>query len=47
MLELTSPSALEVRRPNYRVTALIIASALFMEQLDSTVLATALPTMAR
>ncbi len=32
---------------NYRVTALIIACALFMEQLDSTVLATALPTMAR
>ncbi|HEX7553670.1 MAG TPA: MFS transporter [Geothrix sp.] len=34
-------------RPNFRTTALIIASALFMEQLDSTVLATALPTMAR
>lgn len=32
---------------NYRVTALIIACALFMEQMDSTVLATALPTMAR
>ena len=47
MLELTSPRVLEVRRPNYRLTALIIASALFMEQLDSTVLATALPTMAR
>jgi EmrB/QacA subfamily drug resistance transporter len=30
-----------------RVTALIVASALFMEQLDGTVLATALPTMAR
>src|SRR5271163_4508326 len=30
-----------------RTTALIVASALFMEQLDSTVLATALPTMAR
>ncbi|WP_428391559.1 MFS transporter [Lichenicoccus sp.] len=30
-----------------RTTALIIASALFMEQLDSTVLTTALPTMAR
>lgn len=32
---------------SYRVTALIVASALFMEQLDSTILATALPTMAR
>ena len=30
-----------------RTTALIIASALFMEQLDSTVLTTALPAMAR
>ncbi|WEK49179.1 MAG: DHA2 family efflux MFS transporter permease subunit [Candidatus Kaistia colombiensis] len=33
--------------PAYRITALIVASALFMEQLDSTVLATALPTMSR
>jgi EmrB/QacA subfamily drug resistance transporter len=32
---------------SYRVTALIIACALFMEQMDATVLATALPTMAR
>ncbi|HVI49980.1 MAG TPA: DHA2 family efflux MFS transporter permease subunit [Candidatus Sulfotelmatobacter sp.] len=32
---------------NYRTIALIIASAMFMEQLDATVLATALPTMAR
>ncbi len=30
-----------------RTTALIVASALFMEQLDGTVLATALPSMAR
>ncbi len=30
-----------------RTTALIVASALFMEQLDGTVLATALPTMSR
>ncbi len=30
-----------------RSTALIVASAMFMEQLDGTVLATALPTMAR
>ena len=47
MSELTSSHAVETSRPNYRATALIIASALFMEQLDSTVLATALPTMAR
>ena len=47
MLELTSSQAFGLSRPNYRTTALIIASALFMEQLDSTVLATALPTMAR
>jgi EmrB/QacA subfamily drug resistance transporter len=33
--------------PGFRTVALIIASALFMEQLDGTVLATALPTMAR
>ena len=32
---------------SFRTTAIIIASALFMEQLDATVLATALPTMAR
>lgn len=35
------------RTPGFRTTALIIASAVFMEQLDSTVLATALPAMAR
>ena len=39
---LTMPTA-----PHFRTTALIVASALFMEQLDGTVLATALPTMAR
>ncbi|WP_371823949.1 MFS transporter [Phyllobacterium sp. 628] len=33
--------------PNFRTIAVIIASAMFMEQLDATVLATALPTMAR
>jgi hypothetical protein len=33
--------------PNYRTVALIIACAMFMEALDATVLATALPTMAR
>jgi len=32
---------------HYRTTALIIACALFMQNLDATVLATALPTMAR
>ena len=41
------PDALPHTPSNYRVTALIIACALFMEQMDSTVLATALPTMAR
>ena len=34
-------------RHRIRTTALIVASSLFMEQLDSTVLATALPTMAQ
>ena len=34
-------------RSNFRTTALIIASAMFMEQFDATSLATALPTMAR
>lgn len=34
-------------RASPRTTALIVASAMFMEQLDGTVLATALPTMAR
>lgn len=32
---------------NYRVIALVVASALFMQQLDGTVLTIALPTMAR
>ena len=47
MSELAAGHAVEIGRPNYRTTALIIASALFMEQFNSTVLATALPTMAR
>jgi MFS family permease len=34
-------------RNNYRLVALIVASALFLENLDATVLATAIPTMAR
>lgn len=32
---------------NFRVTAAVVASALFMQNLDSTVVATALPSMAR
>jgi hypothetical protein len=36
-----------VSSANYRLVALIIACALFMEFVDATVLATALPTMAR
>jgi len=47
MTELDAGSVAETARPNFRTTALIIASAMFMEQLDATVLATALPTMAR
>ncbi len=34
-------------QPGYRAIALIVASAMFMEQLDATILATALPAMAR
>jgi EmrB/QacA subfamily drug resistance transporter len=34
------------RYPDYRLISLIIACAIFMEQMDATVLATALPTMA-
>ncbi|MBW6527942.1 multidrug efflux MFS transporter [Sphingomonas sp. RHCKR7] len=37
----------EPHNPRYRTVALIIACAMFMEHLDATVLATALPTMAR
>jgi len=37
----------EPQGANYRTIALIIACAMFMENLDATVLATALPTMAR
>jgi EmrB/QacA subfamily drug resistance transporter len=37
----------EPRSINYRTVALIVACAVFMEHLDSTVLATALPAMAR
>jgi EmrB/QacA subfamily drug resistance transporter len=37
----------EPRRASPRTVSLIVASAMFMEQLDGTVLATALPSMAR
>src|ERR1700760_88253 len=33
--------------PHFRTVALIVGAAMFMEQLDGTVLATALPSMAR
>lgn len=36
-----------VHTRGYRVIALVVASALFMQQLDGTVLTVALPTMAR
>ncbi|GHD03164.1 MFS transporter [Novosphingobium pokkalii] len=41
------PGGPEASGANYRLVALIVASALFMEFVDATVLATALPTMAR
>src|SRR5690349_2470885 len=34
-------------KPHFRTIALIVGAAMFMEQLDSTVLATALPSMSR
>ncbi|HJR57069.1 MAG TPA: hypothetical protein VJ798_10850, partial [Rhizomicrobium sp.] len=34
-------------KPHFRTIALIVGAAMFMEQLDGTVLATALPGMAR
>ncbi|HTI81363.1 MAG TPA: MFS transporter, partial [Acetobacteraceae bacterium] len=37
----------EPPRASARTVSLIVASAMFMEQLDGTVLATALPSMAR
>ena len=40
-----APGPAELRR--IRITALIVACALFMQNVDSTVIATALPTMAR
>ena len=43
----TPPQPSPEVRTGYRTVALIVAAALFMEFLDATVLATALPTMAR
>ena len=42
-----APAPAPAAQRNYRLIALIIACALFMEGMDATVLATALPTMAR
>ena len=41
------PSSDGAVQRNYRTVALIVGCAMFMEQLDGTVLATALPSMAR
>ena len=41
------PVRTERAAPNFRTIALIVASAMLMENVDATVLATALPTMAR
>ncbi|MEH3102671.1 MAG: MFS transporter [Sphingomonas phyllosphaerae] len=43
----TTTAPEETRPRGYRVIALVVASALFMQQLDGTVLTIALPTMAR
>ncbi|MET4896197.1 MFS transporter [Sphingomonadaceae bacterium jetA1] len=47
MAKTTDLGPQEAPSRNYRTVALIIACAMFMENLDATVLATALPTMAR
>jgi hypothetical protein len=39
--------AVPAPKRGYRTIALIVAGAMFMELLDATILATALPTMAR
>src|SRR5271170_8365012 len=41
------PNHVSAAAPNARLTAVIVACALFMQNLDSTVIATALPTMAK
>ncbi|MEJ5900023.1 MDR family MFS transporter [Ochrobactrum teleogrylli] len=43
----TAEAAASEGKSNFRIVALIVASAMLMEQLDATILATALPTMAR
>ena len=43
----SEPTASLEAKSNFRIIALIVASAMLMEQLDATILATALPTMAR
>ncbi len=45
--EPSATPAVPAQAISFRTVALIIASAMFMEQLDATVLTTALPTMAR
>ena len=42
-----SSNTIRMRAPSFRVVASIVSVALFMEQLDATVLSTALPAMAR
>ncbi len=41
-----APTASAAALPDYRLTSLIVGCAIFLEQMDATVLATALPTMA-
>jgi EmrB/QacA subfamily drug resistance transporter len=45
-MSVTTALSAPAERTDFRLTALIVAAALFMEQLDGTVLATALPAMA-
>ena len=45
--KLDLPATDQPAYPDYRVISLIVGSAIFLEQVDGTVLATALPTMAR
>lgn len=47
MTDTLPPGGAARARRRMRLTAVIVASALFMQNLDSTVIATALPTMAR
>lgn len=47
MPERITPSEVRANVPDYRVISLVVACAIFMEQFDATVLATAMPSMAR